>query len=80
MQQLVESRKKFKERLFADAICKLGAYPALADMPPCPTLAEFDSGQCKITSALLEEHKSKIEYEEEPVEKAAPLEPKIEHD
>ena len=36
MQQLVESRKKFKERLFADAICKLESVPCLGRRASVP--------------------------------------------
>lgn len=66
MQLLVESRKEFKGRLFADAICKLEAYPKLAEVPRCSTLAEVDSGSCKVTPALLKEHETKIVLAEEP--------------
>jgi hypothetical protein len=58
-EQVVESRKQYKAGLFSGAICKLEAYPASADVPPCSALAEADSGLGKIPNAQIKEYESK---------------------
>jgi filamentous hemagglutinin family protein len=61
---LLDFRKKFKTKLFADAIYKLDIDPSLANVQPCPSLAEINSGKCLITPDQIEKLdviKSKIE-------------------
>jgi hypothetical protein len=53
--QLLESRKDFKRKLFADAIYKLEIDPSLADVRPCASAAEAGSGLCRITTAQVDE-------------------------
>ena len=53
--QMLERRKEFKRKLFADAIYKLEINPNLADVRPCVTIAEASSGACRITTAQLDE-------------------------
>jgi hypothetical protein len=52
--QLLDCRKDFKKRLFAEAIYKLEIDPGLADVPACMTAAEASTGSCRITTELLE--------------------------
>lgn len=59
MQHLIDERKEFKERLFAEAIYKLELDPSLSDVPLCQNLLEIDSGRCKISSDLREGYKAK---------------------
>ncbi len=47
--QMIDRRKDFKKKLFADAIDKLDIDPKLADVQPCVTIAEASSGACRIT-------------------------------
>ena len=66
MQQLIDMRTEFKEKLFAEAIYKLNIDPSLADVRPCSSLAKADSGLCKVTNTQLQEYQSKMALEEEP--------------
>ncbi|MBA4142848.1 MAG: filamentous hemagglutinin N-terminal domain-containing protein [Nitrosospira sp.] len=66
MQQLVVDRKERKRGVFADALCTLEGYPSYADVPSCRSLAEADSGQCKVTNAQIEEYLSRKEALAEP--------------
>ena len=60
--QLLEARKNFKRKLFADAIYKLEIDPSLADVQPCLSVGEAASGLCRITTAQLNEiHASKAQ-------------------
>ncbi|QYF95718.1 caspase family protein [Massilia sp. PAMC28688] len=57
---LIDRRKDFKKKLFADAIYKLDIDPRLADVQPCTTIVEASSGACLITRAQLDEiHQAK---------------------
>jgi filamentous hemagglutinin family protein len=53
--RLLEARKDFKRKLFADAIYKLEIDPTLADVQPCANVADAASGLCRITTAQLED-------------------------
>jgi hypothetical protein len=53
--QLLDSRKEFKKKLFADAIYKLVEDPSLAELRPCVSVVEVSSGSCKITPAQREQ-------------------------
>ena len=53
--RLLEARKDFKRKLFAEAIYKLEIDPSLADVQPCANVADAASGLCRITTAQLEE-------------------------
>jgi filamentous hemagglutinin family protein len=64
MQQLIDMRREFKEKLFADAIYKLEQDPSLANVQPCPSLADIDTGLCRITDAQRLELASKAAAEE----------------
>jgi filamentous hemagglutinin family protein len=60
--QWLEARKNFKRKLFADGIYKLEIDPSLADVQPCPSVADAASGLCRITTAQLDEiHASKAQ-------------------
>jgi hypothetical protein len=64
MQQLIDMRREFKEKLFAEAIYKLEQDPSLANVQPCPSLADIDTGLCRITDAQRLELASKAAAEE----------------
>jgi hypothetical protein len=51
MQQLIDMRREFKEKLFADAIYKLNIDSSLADVRACPSIADIASGLCLVTDA-----------------------------
>lgn len=51
MRRLIEERREFKEKLFADAIYKLELDSTLANLAPCPSLADIRTGLCRITDA-----------------------------
>lgn len=51
MRRLIEERREFKEKLFADAIYKLELDPSLANVPACPSIADIKTGLCRITDA-----------------------------
>jgi filamentous hemagglutinin family protein len=53
--KVLDCRKDFKRKLFAEAIYKLEIDPSLADVPPCTTAAEAATGRCHITTTQLEE-------------------------
>jgi hypothetical protein len=55
LNKMLECRRDFKRKLFAEADYKLEIDPSLADVPPCATAAEAASGQCRITGAQLDE-------------------------
>ncbi len=50
MQQLLDDREEFKKKLFADAIYKLEQDPSLADVRPCQSAADANSGLCILTA------------------------------
>ncbi|MEO8655955.1 MAG: caspase family protein, partial [Ramlibacter sp.] len=52
--QMLDCRKDFKRRLFAEAIYKLELDPGLADVPPCISAAEASTGLCRITAEQLD--------------------------
>jgi hypothetical protein len=64
MQQLIDMRREFKEKLFADAIYKLEQDPSLANVQPCPSLADINTGLCRITEAQRLELASKAATQE----------------
>ncbi len=68
-QQLIIFRKKFKEKLFAEAIHKLELDPSLADVPVCERLREIDDGTCRISEDQRDEYQAK--NTQEPLNKAA---------
>jgi len=51
LSRLLESRRDFKRKLFADAIYKLELDPSLADVRPCASAAAAASGLCRVTEA-----------------------------
>jgi hypothetical protein len=53
--RMLDCRKDYKRKLFAEAIYKLEIDPGLADVPACATVAEAPTGQCHITTEQLEE-------------------------
>ncbi|ROZ78323.1 YDG domain-containing protein [Ramlibacter sp. WS9] len=53
--RLLESRKDFKRKLFADAVYKLEIDPSLADVRLCASAAEGASGLCRNTPEQLAE-------------------------
>ncbi|SFN88101.1 filamentous hemagglutinin family N-terminal domain-containing protein [Nitrosospira briensis] len=64
MRQLIEERREFKEKLFADAIYKLELDPSLANVPLCRSLADADTGLCRLTDAQRLAQASKVTQEE----------------
>lgn len=46
---LLETRREFKRKLFADSISRLEIDPSLADVQPCSSAEEAGSGNCRIT-------------------------------
>ena len=51
---MLEERRDFKRKLFADAIYKLEIDPSLANVQPCASIVEAKTGACRITRAQLE--------------------------
>lgn len=58
MYQLIIDRKLYKEKLFAEAIYKLEIDPRLADVPICPSIADIDKGDCRISGTQRVEYKT----------------------
>lgn len=54
MQQIIDERKVFKRNLFSEAIHQLEMDPNLSNVPVCASIAEIDSGKCRISA---EQHK-----------------------
>ncbi len=54
-QQLLESRKECKKELFADAIQQLEKNPNLADVSLCASVAQAQTGTCRLTDAQREQ-------------------------
>lgn len=63
MKELLDSRKEFKTQLFSDVIEKLQQDPSKAEVPQCPSVADADSGKCRITDAQRRELALKLERE-----------------
>ncbi len=55
VQSLLAARASYKKKVFAGSLSKLELDPALADVPPCKTEAELDTGNCLVTEALKKE-------------------------
>ena len=51
---MLDERRNFKRRLFADAIYKLEIDPSLANVQPCATVVESKTGACRIIRAQLD--------------------------
>lgn len=66
MQQLLDDRKQFKEKLFADAIYKLEQDPRLSDVLLCPNLPDIDLGLCRISNSQRDKRKLEITKEQHP--------------
>ncbi len=64
MRRLIEERREFKEKLFADAIYRLELDPSLANVPLCPSLADANTGLCRLTDAQRLAQASKVTQEE----------------
>jgi len=60
MQLLVNDRKEFKQKLFADAIYKLELDPRLSDVPLCSNMMEINSGLCRISTDQSKGYKSEV--------------------
>ncbi|MDB5946242.1 MAG: hypothetical protein JWQ33_1268, partial [Ramlibacter sp.] len=58
---MLEARRNFKRKLFADAIYKLEIDPSLADVRPCADAADVGSGLCRVTPAQIDEAQAKRE-------------------
>ncbi|WP_338763115.1 YDG domain-containing protein [Massilia sp. METH4] len=52
--RMIEQRRDFKRKLFADAIYKLELDPSLADVRACTTVLEAGTGACRIPPNQLE--------------------------
>lgn len=59
MLRLLESRREFKEKLFADALYKLELDPRLSDVPECLKIEDAALGLCRISDKQRDELKSK---------------------
>ncbi len=57
LQQLIQQRRDYKNELFSDAISKLNFDPKLSDIPICNSLAEVDSGLCRISETQYQDMK-----------------------
>lgn len=55
MQQVLAARREFKKQLFGEAALKLEEDPSLADVPPCESVEEIDTGLCMITEEQREQ-------------------------
>ena len=60
MLNLIDFRRNFKEKLFADAIYELEIDPRLSDVPVCTNLSELDLGTCRLSNKQHEELKSYV--------------------
>lgn len=58
MYQLIIDRKLYKEKLFAEAIYKLEIDPRLADVPICPSIADINKGDCRISETQRVDYKT----------------------
>lgn len=54
LRRMLDERRDFKKKLFANAVHKLELDPSLADLRPCTTVVEASSGACRITAAQLD--------------------------
>jgi hypothetical protein len=55
VQSLLAARARFKQKIFARGVFRLQQDPTLADVRPCRTEAELDSGACIVTEQLKQE-------------------------
>jgi filamentous hemagglutinin family protein len=55
VQTLLAARARYKQKVFERSVYSLQQDPALADVQPCKSEAELDSGRCTITEALKRE-------------------------
>jgi filamentous hemagglutinin family protein len=79
--KLLDCRKDYKRRLFAEAIYRLETDPGLADVPPCISAGEAPTGMCHITTEqLVEVHASAASAEpaQKPARAATAALPQIE--
>lgn len=53
LSSLLDARREFKRKLFADAIFRLKLDPSLADVRPCLTQADVATGLCRVTEAQI---------------------------
>ena len=60
MTQLIDLRREFKKKLFADAIYKLEVDPSLAEVPECANTAAADSGLCRMSDTQRQEAVAKL--------------------
>ncbi|GKS69054.1 hypothetical protein W03_10580 [Nitrosomonas sp. PY1] len=60
MQYLINFRREYKEKLFADAIYELEMDPTLSDVLVCSSISKIDSDSCRISDAQRQEIKSKL--------------------
>ncbi len=60
MTQLIDLRREFKKKLFADAIYKLEVDPSLAEVPKCANAAAADSGLCRMSDTQRQEVVAKL--------------------
>ncbi len=77
MQRLLDARREFKERLFFNAIHKLREDPSLAEVRPCPALADVQTGLCRMTEAQRLELAAREQHSARPRPRNATL-PQIE--
>jgi filamentous hemagglutinin family protein len=67
VQTLLAARARYKQKVFERGVYQLQQDPALADVQPCKSEAELDTGRCVITEAL----KREIQAERERRQQAA---------
>ncbi len=49
---ILAARESYKRALFADSMERLAQDPGLADLPPCASREELETGKCRITAEL----------------------------
>ena len=64
IQFLLDARDVYKKSIFAAAISKLEADPALADLPPCASLKEAEAGTCLVIESRQRELREALEREQ----------------
>ncbi len=65
MQYLIDFRREYKEKLFADAVYKLELDPKLSDVAICSNINKNDLDSCRISDAQRQEIKSKVVAEQQ---------------
>jgi hypothetical protein len=54
LREMLEGRERYKQKMFAEAVLELTVDPALADLKPCRSLQDAETGKCIVTDELRE--------------------------